>query len=50
MLVRFIFPDFPFKGICYGYSFELHRHVDPIQMGTHNICFYKEIRQKVYWL
>ena len=32
--------------ICYGYSFELHRQIDAIQMGTHNICFYKAARQK----
>ena len=31
-----------YKGICCGYSFELHRQVDAIQMGTHNICRYKE--------
>ena len=35
------FPDFLHKGICCGYSFELHRQVDAIQMGTHNICLYK---------
>ena len=32
------FSDFLSKSICYGYSFELHRQVDAIQMGTHNIC------------
>ena len=26
-----------------GYSSELHRQVDAIQMGTHNICLYKEV-------
>ena len=26
-----------------GYSFELHRQVDAIQMGTHNICPYEEV-------
>ena len=31
------------------YSFELHRQVDAIQMGTHNICLYKEI-DKIHWL
>ena len=25
-----------------GYPFELHRLVNAIQMGTHNICYYKE--------
>ena len=29
--------------MCCGYSFELHRQVDAIQMGTHNICLYKEV-------
>ena len=29
------------KGICCGYSFELHQQVNAIQMGTHNICLYK---------
>ena len=33
-----------YKGICCGYSFELHRQVDAIQMSTHNICLlYKGI-------
>ena len=26
------------------------RHVDAIQMGTHNICLYKEVDKKVHWL
>ena len=34
----FFFPDFLFKSICCGYSFELHQQIDAIQMGTHNIC------------
>ena len=25
---------------------ELHRQVDAIQMGTHNICLYKEVDKK----
>ena len=29
-----------------GYSFELHRQVDAIQMGTHNICLYKDVDKK----
>ena len=37
-----VFSDFHYKTICYGYSFELHRQVGAIQMGTHNICLYKE--------
>ena len=31
------------QSICYGYSSELHRQVDAIQMGTHNICLYNEV-------
>ena len=40
------FFDFLFKGICCGYSFELHRQVDAIQMRTHNICLYKKVNKK----
>ena len=29
--------------ICCGYSFELHQQVNAIQMGTRNICLYKEV-------
>ena len=29
-----------------GYSFELHRQVNAIQIGTHNICLYKEVDKK----
>ena len=28
------------------YLFELHQQVVTIQMGTHNICFYKEVVKK----
>ena len=45
-----IFSDFLYKGICCGYSFELHRLVDAIQMSTHNICLCKEVKKKVHWL
>ena len=38
-----LFFYFLYKSICCGYSFELHRQVDAIQMGTHNICIYKEV-------
>ena len=41
MIMRF-FSDFLHKGIYCVYSFELHQQVDTIQMGTHNICLYKE--------
>ena len=40
MLVVFS-TDFLYESICCGYSFELHRQVDAIQMGTHNISLYK---------
>ena len=40
------FPDFLYKSISVGYSFELHRQVDAIQMSTHNICLYKEVDKK----
>ena len=57
MIMRFFFPDFLyflFKSICCGYSFELHRQVDAIQMSTHNICLYKEVKKKktlaVIWI
>ena len=45
-----IFSDFLYKGICCGYSFELHRLVDAIQTSTHNICLCKEVKKKVHWL
>ena len=40
------FSDILSKSICCGYSFELHRQIDAIQMGTHNICLYKEVDKK----
>ena len=42
------FSDFLYIGICCGYSFELHRQVDAIQMRTHNICLYKKKVNKKY--
>ena len=42
----FFSSDFLYKSICCGYSFELHRQVDAIQMGSHNICLYKEVDKK----
>ena len=33
------FPDFLYKSICCGNSFELHRQFNAIQMGTHNILY-----------
>ena len=41
-----IFSDFLYKGICCGYSFELHRQVDAIQMSTHNISLCKEVNKR----
>ena len=40
-----IFSNFLYKGISCGYSFELHQQVDAIQMSTHNICLYKEVKK-----
>ena len=34
-----------YQSICCGYSFELHRQVDAIQMPAHNICLYKEVHK-----
>ena len=45
----YFFSDFLYKGICCGYSFELHRLVDVIQMSTHNICLYKENQKKSHY-
>ena len=46
MIMRFFSSDFLYKGICCGYSFELHRQVDAIQISTHNICLYKDVDKK----
>ena len=48
MMIMSFFSDFLYKGIFCGYSFELHRQVDAIQVSTHNICFYtsKEVDKK----
>ena len=40
------FSEILYKSICCGYSFELHRQVDAIQMGTHSICLYKEVAKQ----
>ena len=32
--------------MCCGYSFELHRLVDAIQIGSHNICLYQQVDKK----
>ena len=36
-----MFSDFLYKSNCCGYSFDLHRLVNAIQMGTYNIYLYK---------
>ena len=50
MMTMPFFLIFLYKGICCGYSFELHRQVDAIQMSTHNISLYKEVNKRYYWL
>ena len=42
------FSDSLYTSTCCGYSFELHRQVDAIQMGSHNICLQKRRRQKIH--
>ena len=42
VLNAYVLNAYVYKCICCGYPFELHRQVDAIQMGTHNICIYKE--------
>ena len=49
MLMRcfvLFFSDFLYKSICCRYQFELHQQVDATQMGTNNICLYKEVDKK----
>ena len=46
IIMHFFFSNFIYKGICCGYSFELHLQVNAIQMSTHNICLYKEVKKK----
>ena len=46
MFTLSVLSDFLHKSICCGYSFELHRQVNAIQMGTHDICLYKEVDKK----
>ena len=38
-----LFSDFLYENTCCGYSFELPRLVEAIQMSSHNICLYKEV-------
>ena len=35
------FHDFLYTGICCGYSFELHRQVDAVQISTTTYVFMK---------
>ena len=46
MMFRWFLSDFLYKSICCGYPFELYRQADAIQIGTHNICLYKEVDKK----
>ena len=46
MIIMQFFSDFLYKGICCGYSSELHWQVDAIQKSTHNICLCKEVEKK----
>ena len=46
IIMQIFFSDFLYKGICCGYSFELHQQVNAIQMSTHNICLYEEVDKK----
>ena len=46
MMFMPFFSEFLYKSICCGYSFELHRQVDAIQMGTHSIGIYKEVAKQ----
>ena len=41
-----LFVYFFIKAYVVGYSFELHRLVDAIQMSNHNICLCKENQKK----
>ena len=46
MLMQYLFVSvfmYLYKSICCGYSSELPRLVEAIQMSTHNICFYKKV-------
>ena len=45
--VLVFFSDFLYKSICFGYSIELHRRIDAVQMGTHNIYLYKEVNKYI---
>ena len=42
----FVFFSSLYKDICCMHPFKLHRPVDAIQKGTHNICLYKETDKK----
>ena len=35
-----------FKWVPTKHAFELHQQIDAIQIGTRNICFYKEVNKK----
>ena len=48
MMFMPVFADLLYKSICCEYSFELHRQVDAIQMGTHNMIVPLYCKQKVH--
>ena len=46
MMIMRLFSDFLYKCICCGYSFELHRQVDAVQVSTHCIPLCKEVDKR----
>ena len=45
MIMRF-FLIFFIKAYVVGTHLRLHRQVDAIQMSTHNLCLYKDVKKK----
>ena len=41
-----LFSHFLYRSIRCGYSLELHRQIDAIQTGSHNIFLYKKVDNK----
>ena len=46
IFIVFLFLFFFIKSICCRYPFDFHPQVSAIQMGTINICLYKEVDKK----
>ena len=42
MQFKWVSTTFLYKSICHGYSFELHRQANAIEMGTHKYAFIKK--------